>query len=103
MTDWKKISLILGSMVALTVVASFSYRVIGKGYELETNSANIPKVIEKLDQHIISDNRKATIDSMRNIQFMNALTGLAGNVKELNETVKENTRAMRFDEFNRRK
>lgn len=107
MTDWKKIAG-LTTLVILLLSSGFGVAawIFNKGGQSAgiTKSANmVPVIAEDLRAHKERDNTKAIIDSMRNIQWVNALNGLAGTVKELNETVKENTREMKFAKFTSRK
>lgn len=114
MMDWKKISLITTLAVLLIgsgfSVAAYIFKKGGQSESITKNANMAPKVAEDLRAHEDRDkryeerfNRKAIVDSMRDIQFTNALIGLTQKFDELKEAVKENTRAMQFDKFNRRK
>lgn len=114
MMDWKKIAGITTLVVLLLSsgfgLAAWIFKKGGQSESITKNANMAPKVAEDLRIHEDGDkryqerlDRKAIVDSMRDIQFTNALIVLTQNVDELKEAVKENTRAMQFDKFNRRK
>lgn len=107
MTDWKKISVIVTLVVLLLSsgfgVAAWIFNKGGQSASLTKNVGMIPEIAEDLRAHKERDNTRAAIDSMRNIQFLNALNGLASTVNDLNETVKENNRLIQYSKFNNRK
>lgn len=107
MTDWKKIAGLITVVVLLLSsgfgVAAWIFNKGGQTANIKTNANDVPLIKEDLRTHKESDKTKAIIDSMKNIQFVTALNGLANTVMELNETVKENNRLMQYAKFTNRK
>ena len=105
--DWKKISLITTLAVLLIgsgfSVAAYIFKKGGQSESITKNANMVPFIAEDLREHKEGDNKKAIIDSMKNIQIVTAINGLADAMKELNENVKENNRLMQYAKFTYRK
>lgn len=107
MTDWKKIAGITTLVVLLLSsgfgVAAWIFNKGGQSAGITSNVNRVPVIEEALRAHKERDNIRAILDSMKNIQLVNALNGLSNTVKELNETVKENNREIKYAKFTNRK
>lgn len=107
MINWKKISLIATLVILLLGsgfgTAAWIFNKGGQSSSVIKNANMAPIIAEDLREHKEGDNKKAIIDSMKNIQMVTAINGLADAMKELNENVKENNRLMQYAKFTYRK
>ncbi len=94
--DWKKITLILGAIVSIIIIATALFNASGNVAVVKNNANNVPAVERKLDDHI-------TEDKVNNKGLSDAIANLATQVKSLSDAVADNNRIRLYENFDRRK